>query len=58
MDVFVCVNAKNGAFLNVFSSSELASEYRRSVERFHDLKVTVIKTQIDGINSWQVYYGV
>lgn len=58
MTVFVCVNAKNGAFLNVFSNSELASEYRRSAEHFSNLKVTILTTEIDSINSWEVYYEV
>lgn len=58
MNVFICVNAQNGAFLSVFSSSALALEYRRSAEHFGNLKVTILTTEIDSINSWEVYYEV
>lgn len=56
MKVYVVLNARNGAFVSVWSTAVMAVEARDSLERLLGESYTIVTYKIDRVNEWETYY--
>lgn len=56
MTVYLVIHANTGAFVSIWSTPDLASEHRDSLEDMLGGYYTVVAVQVDRINEWSVCY--